>query len=170
MLPRLQTLTNGRDMAQDAQETERAKPVTKYAEGFGGHLEPLKAADPKQVLQRYLAEETTTQIAQSFGVTRSGLNYWLLRVAESEWKDAQMLKALRRKEEAEDEMDTAQDALTLARARERLKSAQWDLERVCRRIYGQDAPPAQSGLTINLNLGGNGAVQSAKVIENDSQQ
>ncbi len=157
-------------MAQDAQETERAKPVTKYAEGFGGYLEPLRNADPKQVLQRYLAEETTTQIAQSFNVTRSGLNYWLLRVAESEWKDAQMLKALRRKEEAEDEMDSAQDALTLARARERLKAAQWDLERICRRIYGQDAPPAQSGLTINLNLWPNAAVQSAKVIENDSQQ
>jgi len=142
------------------------KQVSKYAEGFGGYLEPLKAANPREVLQRYLAEETTTQIAKSFGVTRSGLNYWLLKVAETEWKDAQMLKALRRKEEAEDELDTATDALTLARGRERLKAAQWDLERICRRIYGQDAPPASSGLTITLNLG---AAHKGTIIENESQ-
>jgi hypothetical protein len=43
--------------------------------------------------------------------------------------------------------------LSLSRARERLKAAQWDLERVCRRIYGQDAPPqGVNAVQININL------------------
>tara|TARA_R110000868_G_scaffold128031_1_gene335967 strand:- start:166 stop:606 length:441 start_codon:yes stop_codon:yes gene_type:complete len=136
--------------------------------GFKGHLKPLEHVSPKEVIERYLTEETTTQIAKTLGVTRSGLNYWLLRTAETEWKDAQALKALRRKEEAEDAMETAHDAFTLARARELLRAAQWDLERVCRRIYGTDAPPPTSGLVINLNLGAIAAQQVA-IIESDDQ-
>lgn len=137
-------------------------------QGFKGHLEPLKNADPKEVLERYLREESTSQIAQSLGVTRSGLNYWLLRVAETEWKDAQVLKALKRKEEAEDEMDTATDAFTLARARERLKAAQWDLERVCRRIYGQDAEnKGGSAVSITINMASQGRTIDAEQHEPD---
>jgi F0F1-type ATP synthase epsilon subunit len=118
-----------------------------------GALNPLKAADPKDVLLRVLNEESTKDIALSFGVTRSALNQWLLDTAETEWKAAQVARAYRRKEEAEDELDTAADSLSLARAREKLRAAQWDLERVCRRIYGQDAPPqGVNAVQININL------------------
>lgn len=138
--------------------TDKKLPV-----GFMGHLEPLKHVDPKEVLERYLREESTIDIAKSLNVTRSGLNYWLLRVAETEWKDAQVLKALKRKEEAEDELDTATDTLTLARARERLKAAQWDLERVCKRIYGQDADnKGSSGISITINTVSQGRVIDAE--------
>lgn len=117
-----------------------------------GALAPLKAADPKDVLNRILNEQSTKEIAASFGVTRSALNQWLLNVAEDDWKAAQVIRAYKRKEDAEDELDGAADALSLARARERLRAAQWDLERVCRRIYGQDQPPA--GLQpIQINIG-----------------
>lgn len=117
-----------------------------------GALNPLKAADPKDVLKRILNEESTKDIAASFGVTRSALNYWLIEHCDSEWKSAQIVRAMKRKEEAEDELDNAQDALTLSRGRERLRAAQWDLERVCRRIYGQDAPPNMAAVQININL------------------
>jgi hypothetical protein len=118
-----------------------------------GALNPLKEVTAESVLARYLAEETTTQIAKSLGVTRSALNYWLLEHCEKEWKSAQIIRAMKRKEDAEDAIETAPDALTLARAREALRAAQWDLERVCRRIYGQDAPPnAGAGVNININL------------------
>jgi transposase-like protein len=117
-----------------------------------GQLNPLKEVKAEDVLQRYLGEESSTQIAKSLGVTRSALNYWLLEHCEKEWKSAQVVKAIKRKEEAEDEMDTASDPLTLARARERLRAAQWDLERVCRRIYGQDAPPSVAAVQINIGI------------------
>ena len=120
-----------------------------------GKLNPLKKANPRDVLKRVLNEESTKDIAQSYGVTRSALNQWLLETAETQWRAAQVARAYRRKEEAEDEMDTATDSLSLARARERLKAAQWDLERVCRRIYGQDVTPDQLGrVSITLNIGG----------------
>ena len=118
----------------------------------GGQLAPLKDVDPKDVLQRYLAEESSDSIAKHYGVTRAALSLFMLRTAENEWKDAQVTKALIRKERAEDLMDKADNALDLTRAREQLRSAQWDLERVCRRIYGQDSPPAHV-VPIQINIG-----------------
>jgi hypothetical protein len=99
-----------------------------------------------------LTDETVREIAASYGVTRAALSSWLLRVAEDDWKEAQVARALARKESAEDAMVSAQNALDLARARELLKAAQWDLERVCRRIYGSDVPPdLASRISITIN-------------------
>lgn len=117
-----------------------------------GQLAPLKHVDPKDVLDRYLAGETGPQIALSLGVTKQALSHWLSNVAESEWKSAQFVKAFSRKEQADELIETASNPLDLARAREMLRSAQWDLERVCRRIYGQDAPTASAAVQVNINL------------------
>ena len=122
-----------------------------------GQLNPLKDVDPKDVLERYLAEETSVEIAKSYGVTKAALSYFMLKHAEEEWKNAQVTKALIRKEKAEELMESADNPLDLARARELLKAAQWDLERVCRRIYGQDAPAQLSSIVINV-----GAIRSAQ--------
>ena len=100
-----------------------------------GQLNPLKHVRPDEILARYLKEETSTQIAATLGVTKAALSYFMLKHAEAEWKDAQVVKALIRKEEAEQRLETADNPLDLARGRELLKAAQWDLERVCRRIY-----------------------------------
>lgn len=136
-----------------------------------GALAPLKAADPKDVLNRVLNEQSTKDIAASLGVTRSALNQWLLTVAEDDWKAAQVIRAHKRKEEAEDELDTATDALSLARAEKRLRAAQWDLERVCRRIYGQDAPPAGSAaVQININLRSKGDDPTGQVIDHKGNE
>lgn len=107
------------------------------------HMGRLEKADPGQVLARYLTDETTGEIAASYGVTRQALGAYLLRTAESDWKEAQVARAIARKEKAEDALEAADDPLKLAKARELLKAAQWDLERVCRRIYGQE---------INVNM------------------
>lgn len=109
-----------------------------------GRLELAKSTD---ILARYMTDETTYDIASDYGVTRQALSAYLLKHAEEEWKEAQVARAIARKEKAEDALDTAEDPLQLARARELLKSAQWDLERVCRRIYGQD-----HNLNINLTV------------------
>ena len=129
------------------------------------NLHSLQGADPKTVLQRYLSDESTKSIAAGYGVTRQALGQFLLKHAESDWKDAQVARALARKEAAEDQLDAIgsriqeSDAeerlkltLSLAHAREQLRSAQWDLERVCRRIYGQDAP-ANIQVPIQINIG-----------------
>ena len=50
-------------------------------------------------------------------------------------------------------------------ARERLKAAQWELERLCRRLYGQDSVPADRlpAVRININLAAQQTTE--KVIE-----
>jgi predicted DNA-binding protein YlxM (UPF0122 family) len=113
-------------------------------------LPALRNADPKTILQRYLSDESTKDIAATYGVTRQALGQFLLKHAESEWKECQVARAIARKEKAEDEIEGATDALSLARARELLRAAQWDLERVCRRIYGQDAPVNLAQVVINV--------------------
>lgn len=108
-----------------------------------GSLPALRSEDPQVILERYLSDESTETIAQSYGVTRQALGKYLLKVAEEDWKEAQVARAIARKERAEDALESATDPLSLARARELLKAAQWDLERVCRRIYGEDKAQVQ---------------------------
>jgi hypothetical protein len=124
---------------QDLAPVEKPKPLV-IAEGLTGQ-------DPRLILRRYLSDESTEVIAADYGVTRQALGQFLLRHAEEDWKEAQVARAIARKEKAEDQLESAQDPLQLAKARELLKAAQWDLERVCRRIYGQD-----HNLNINLNV------------------
>lgn len=115
-------------------------------------LHPLKDVNPEDVLERYLAEESGADIAKTYGVTRAALSYFMLKHAEDQWKSAQLVKALMRKDEADSKIENAKDALELGKAREMLRSAQWDLERVCRRVYGQDSPTQSSSVQININL------------------
>ena len=83
--------------------------------------------DPKQVLERYLSEETTSQIAQSYGLSRKTLTAWLRDKCPEQWRRVQIIRALDRKEIGEEGLEVAPDALSLARARELVRSAQWEL-------------------------------------------
>jgi hypothetical protein len=115
------------------------------------NLPKLRDAAPEVILERYLSDESTASIAADYGVTRQGLGRFLLRHAEEEWKEAQVARAIARKEKAEDDLEAAQDPLALAKARELFKAATWDLERVCRRIYGEDHK-TESAVTPILNI------------------
>lgn len=117
-----------------------------------GQLAPLSKLNPKDILELYLAGQTSPEIAKGLGVTPQALSYWLLSKAEDDWRAAQLVKAITRKDKADEMLETANNALDLTRAREMLRSAQWDLERVCRRIYGQDVPNVAQAVQININL------------------
>lgn len=134
-----------------------------------------KEADPQAILAQYLAGAKTTEIASTFGVTPQGLGYFLRKHAEAEWKESQVILALDRKEKAEeiyeeirtriegaDRDERERLGLMLSVAREKLKAAQWDLERVYRRIYGADQVADQGGrVSISINLGVASAPQIA---------
>ena len=120
--------------------------------------------DPAPILAQYLTEARTSDIAAQYGVTRPALNMWLLDRAEDAWKKAQVARALSRKESAEDDLEDANDPLTLARARERLRGAQWDLERVFHRIYGQKQ---EVTITDNSDLGERLRRSRERVIEGE---
>ena len=84
--------------------------------------------DPNEVLRLYFTEETTSNIAKKFGVRRKSLVAWLRQVAPEQWKAVQLVRAHDRKEQGNEQLEDANDALSLARAREIVRSAQWELQ------------------------------------------
>jgi hypothetical protein len=111
--------------------------------GVSAKLGP--AFDYLSIVQRYIHGERTVDIASSLNVHRTALNYHLLRHCENEWKDAQVAIGITDLQQAEEDLETAADALALARAREQLRGAQWRLERLCSRLYG---PKQEVTLTV----------------------
>jgi hypothetical protein len=103
----------------------------------------------RECIERYLDGTELAEIALEYAVSRPRLYQILTEHAEPQWKSAQAAFALHEYELAETGLRTAPDGLELARAREQVKSAQWKLERVLRRIYGQDA----TSINIQVNLG-----------------
>ena len=93
--------------------------------------------DPDEVLAEYLAAATTSAIAGRYGLSRKALTGWLRQIRPEGWKHVQVLRALNQKEDGNEQLEVAPDALSLARARELVKSAQWDLERLDSSTFGQ---------------------------------
>lgn len=91
---------------------------------------------PSTVLDRYLADEKTSEIALSYNISRSRLHQWLIEHAEEHWKKAQIARAVTALDKAKDGLEEADDPLELARAREQLRGAQWELERLYSRVFG----------------------------------
>jgi hypothetical protein len=130
---------------------------------------PLAKYDKKELTQtllaRYLDGEEMASLANEYGVTRKRLYQVLVEQDEEGWKTAQVAAAIDRLEQAKSLIDTAQTALDLARARESAKTAQWELERTCKRIYGTDAPQLAGQGTININIGIKRDTQVSHVID-----
>src|SRR3990167_9921019 len=118
----------------------RRNPETGVAQSIPDTL------DPKYVLDLYLQHPTTSGIAQQLGVRRSTLTLWLRERCPTDWKNVQIARALIRKEDGDAGIEGADDALSLARAREMLRSGQWDLERLDSANYGQ-----KQELSVDVN-------------------
>ena len=147
---------------------ERApEAVVKRTPGANQYVPIIpKGLDPESVIMRYLADEKVGDIAASYGVSHSAMNRWLMSHAEDIWQKALVARAQTLKEQAEDELETAPDALSLARARERLRSSQWALERIHHRIYGPKQYVEHSApVQVNISLGN--ALGPVQVIENE---
>lgn len=87
--------------------------------------------NPHEVLQRYLTEATTSQIASQYGLSRRALVKWLRQTVPTEWKEIQLIRAHSMLEKGEDgieDAEAAQSAISLACTRERIKAAQWRLQ------------------------------------------
>lgn len=131
-------IKKGPRTAQDAlrQAQERRASKHRRVPDLGSWVIP-EGLDPKEVIELYLTETTTSHIGQKYGISRKALVSWLRQVAPDEWREAQVLRALCRKDDSDDDMDAACDPFALARARERLRSAQFDLERLDSATWGQ---------------------------------
>ena len=132
-------------------------------------LSSLPAEDLKSILdaaiESYGNGASIYAIALDLGVEHTTLYRHLIRHREGEWRDAKIGRALAELDEAEGDLKTAPDGLALSRARERCRAAQWQLERLMRRVYGQDHQADNSGrVSITLNIG---AEKPRRVIDID---
>jgi transposase-like protein len=138
-----------------------------------------------EVLQAYEQGEEVADLAPNYGVSDVTLYALLIRDHEEAWKQAQISRAAAKRSRTSKDLDelraqlrsalqedgeTPHDALSLARIKEQVKlaeiqakRAEWELERVYRRVYGQDVPADQAGrVSITLNIGGVGATNAVQ--------
>jgi hypothetical protein len=114
--------------------------------------EALRGEIAQQVLSRYLHGEQVSDMASELETSDVTLYALLLRDHEDQWKDAQIARALARLERENSNLETAPNPLSLARARELVRSAQWELERLLSRIYAQKQEHTIKGPAPVLNV------------------
>lgn len=128
-----------------------------------------------ELLTGYAQGKEIADLAPNYGVSDVTAYALLIRDHEEDWKRAQEGRAVAKRDRANADLqslrqtlwaaensETPLDALSLARIREQVrlaeiqaKRAEWELERVFRRIYGQDREADAGGrVSITLNIGG----------------
>jgi hypothetical protein len=137
------------------------QPKTPSERGEQGKWLPEPETKQKalQVLERYDSGEDIGDLAKELGISHQAAYKALIKYCHEEWKDSQAARALAEYENAKAklraiwEMEKSdRDAVALACAREEVRTAQWELERLLRRLYGQDQPGNGSSVTINIGV------------------
>jgi AraC-like DNA-binding protein len=105
------------------------------------------------VMQRAYQDQKLKDVAQELGVARTSLNQALLKYCADEWQEMQVSRALLNLEDAETDLETADSMHAVSRAGHRLRSAQWQLEKLSRRLFGQEQTNTGGQGTININIG-----------------
>lgn len=146
-----------------SESTDTSKPTAlALLPALPAKYNPIKALPETEkatlldaILSHYEAGTSIYKLAETLGVDNATLYRQLIKHRPEEWKEVRSARYLSEIEEAEKDLKEAPDALAVTRARERLASARWMLERLLRSIYGQDAPPDGGGrINIQLNIGG----------------
>lgn len=113
--------------------------------------EPNTQENAIKIIEQYDKGLEVRDIVKDFGITHQAAYKALIKYCPDEWRDSQSAKALHEYQEAKDEFEKIrtlnwknkekesqqQYQVAIACARERLKSAQWDLERLLSRLYAQ---------------------------------
>jgi PP-loop superfamily ATP-utilizing enzyme len=97
----------------------------------------LSKIDPEPFLAKLCEGRSTTEIAKELGVSHQAIQAWMLRETGERYHEAITAALVHRVAEADQELKEAQDAVAIARARERARFARMDLERRRPGLYGQ---------------------------------
>ena len=150
-------------MSKRAKEEKAAQWLVKLASlpalpELPKHYNPIRALPEEErgklldrILALYESGHSIYAMAEKLGVDNATIYSQLLKHRPEEWKEVRAARYHSEVEDAEKEMKTAPDALTVTRARERLANARWMLERLQRSVYGQEGP--QTGSAVQINIG-----------------
>lgn len=107
------------------------------------------------ILAHYESGASIYDLAEKLGVHNGTIYRALKKYRAEDWKEIASARYEAEIEDAEKELKNADNPVAVTRARERIASARWKLERLDRKNYGQDqaAGPANA-VQININLRG----------------
>ena len=111
------------------------------------HREPRELVS--EILSEYIDGRLIADIAKELKVSPPRLYALVLQFAEDEFKHAQAANALTELAHRQNALAASESMVEVAKNTQLIKSAQWLLEKVCRRIYGLDVPQA----VIQFNVG-----------------
>jgi DNA-binding ferritin-like protein (Dps family) len=169
----LPTTAQGQDLAASS-NTQSALPATlqtalQALPELPKHYNPIRAlpeGDRAKLLDTVLAQYecgvSIYTLAEVLGVDNATLYRQLLKHRPEEWMEVRAARYHSQVEQAEKDMKEASDPLAVTRAREQLANARWMLERLQRKIYGQDQE-RQVGQAIQINIG---IRRDAQTVEN----
>jgi hypothetical protein len=133
------------------------------------HYNPIRALPQPDrdkllddVLAHYECGVSIYALAEALEVDNATLYRQLLKHRPEEWMEVRSARYHSQVEQAEKDMKEASDPLAVTRAREQLANARWMLERLQRKIYGQDQE-RQVGQAIQINIG---IRRDAQTVEN----
>lgn len=125
-----------------------------------------KAEVAATAITRYLNGDDATAIAEHYSITRQRLYQVMSETDPEGWRQAQAARALAEFDRTYEAMRDASDPLSLARAREMHKSAQWVMERLLRKLYG-DTKQDDKSISITVNVQRQDDIPSAIIIDAD---
>lgn len=125
-----------------------------------------KAEVAATAITRYLNGDDATAIADHYSITRQRLYQVMSETDPEGWRQAQAARALAEFDRTYEAMRDASDPLSLARAREMHKSAQWVMERLLRKLYG-DTKQDDKSISITVNVQRQDDVPSVQIIDQE---
>ena len=141
------------------------------------HYNPIRAlpeSDRSKLLDTVLAQyecgASIYDLAEQLSVNNTSIYRQLIKYRPDDWIEISAARAHAKVEQAAKALESAADTVAVARAREQLAHQRWMLERLNRRIYGQDAPQsANAALQININLARDSISKDVQVIDAEAQ-
>lgn len=128
-----------------------AKTARATAVAAGREPSPFASLDAQQIISRIEAGTSLRDLASELGISSSGLHAWLLRSEDPAYHEAVTAALAVRVAEADQRLDTAGDAVDIARAREQARFSRMDFERRRPALYGQRPTTA-----VQVNAGESG--------------
>ena len=131
---------------------------------------PLAKLDSEHILARIYSGESLRTIAATIGVSNVGLRAWLLREDREQYREAITAALTLRVAEADEQLDTATDAVSIARARETARFSRMDLERRRPALYGQRQQLDVTHHSYSDTLRSIDAIADAEVVSEQVQE
>ena len=114
------------------------------------------------LVRRYSEGESLQVIAKEYKVSRVTLYYWMLGgFGDHSYEDILTKCLINRVCESDEELDTASDGLSIARAREKARFSRMDFERRRPHLYGPKQEVKHTGVAPSLHISVVQAPQSA---------